>query len=89
MSKTGILPLWLSKLHPKYQTPYRAILFCGAISTFSCLLGEGALSWFVNASSFSVVLMYGMDVLAFITLRRKQPVFFPFCCSFPSTPYAI
>ena len=51
-----------------------AVIFCGFISTFSCLLGTGALTWFVNASSFSVVIMYLLVVLSFILLRKRQPL---------------
>ena len=57
----------------KYHTPSNAVLFCGALSTFSCLLGAGALTWFVNASSFGVVIVYLMVTLSFIFLRVRQP----------------
>lgn len=73
MSNAKILPVGLSKLHPKYGTPYRTVLLCGILSLAACFLGKGALSWFVNASSFGVCIMYFMDVLAFILLRRKFP----------------
>ena len=55
------------------NTPSNAVLLCGALSTFSCLLGKGALVWFVNASSFGVVLVYFMATLSFVVLRKKQP----------------
>lgn len=73
MARAGLLPEVLGKIDPKHGTPRNAILFCGFISTFSCVLGKSALTWFVNASSFSVVLMYGISVLAFVLLRRNQP----------------
>lgn len=71
MARAKLMPAFLADLHPKYATPYKAILLCGLISTFSCLLGTGALTWFVNASSFAVILMYSMAVLSFIFLRKR------------------
>ncbi len=73
MANAKILPAGLAKLHPKYGTPYRTVLLCGILSLAACFLGKGALSWFVNASSFGVCIMYFMDVLAFILLRKKFP----------------
>ncbi|MHC1721709.1 MAG: APC family permease [Aminipila sp.] len=73
LANAKMLPAFLGKIHPKYGTPSNAVLFCGILSTFSCLLGKSALSWFVNASSFGVVIMYGMVVLAFIFLRKNAP----------------
>lgn len=73
LANAKMLPGFLAKVHPKHKTPCNAVLFCGALSTFSCLLGTGALTWFVNASSFGVVLVYFMVSLSFIVLRVKQP----------------
>ncbi|MCB6994348.1 APC family permease [bacterium 210820-DFI.6.37] len=73
LANAKMLPGFLAKVHPKYHTPSNAVLFCGALSTFSCLLGAGALTWFVNASSFGVVIIYLMVSLSFIVLRVKQP----------------
>ncbi len=73
LAKAKMLPAFLADIHPKYKTPYKAIIFCGLICTFSCLLGNGALEWFVNASSFGVVIMYLMVALSFIFLRKRFP----------------
>lgn len=73
LAKANMLPAFLADLHPKYKTPYKAVLFCGVICTLSCLLGKGALSWFVNASSFGVVIMYFMVALSFVFLRKRFP----------------
>ncbi len=73
LANAKMLPAFLGKIHPKYGTPSNAVLLCGILSTLSCLLGKSALSWFVNASSFGVVIMYGMVVLSFIFLRKNAP----------------
>lgn len=73
MAEARMIPAFLGKLHPKYKTPYVAVLFCGFISAAACFLGQEAIEWFVNASSFGVILLYLMTVLALIMLRVKQP----------------
>ena len=73
MAKEGLLPEFLAKTHPKYQTPVNAVLFCGAVCAVTAFLGQGALTWFVDASSFGTVIMYAMVVLSFVLLRRDQP----------------
>lgn len=73
LANAKMLPEFLGRIHPKYGTPKNAVILCGILSTFSCLLGKQALSWFVNASSFGVVIMYGMVVLSFIFLRKNAP----------------
>lgn len=73
LANAKMLPAFLGKIHPKHKTPSNAVLFCGAISTFSCLLGEGALTWFVNSASLGTVLVYFMVILSFIFLRKRMP----------------
>lgn len=73
LARAHMLPSFLADLHPKYKTPYKAVIFCGVICTFSCLLGKGALGWLVNASSFGVVIMYCMVALSFVFLRKRFP----------------
>ncbi len=73
LAHAKMLPAGLGKLHPKHNTPSNAVLLCGFLSTLSCFLGKGALVWFVDASSFGVVVMYSMVVLSFIFLRKNAP----------------
>ena len=53
MSKSKMLPEKLSKLHPKYNTPYVAILFISILSMFSPLFGRVMLIWIVDAANFA------------------------------------
>nr|WP_312579129.1 APC family permease [Sedimentibacter sp.] len=73
LAHAKMLPAVFGEIHPKHNTPANAVLLCGVLSTFSCLLGKGALVWFVNASSFGVVIMYMMVALSFVFLRKNQP----------------
>lgn len=73
MGRAKMLPPIFGKVHPKTQAPYAAITLIGAICLMSPLLGKNALVWFVNASSFGVVVTYLMVCLSFLKLRKTEP----------------
>lgn len=73
MSKARMLPNMFSRLHPKYNTPYVAILFLGAISVVTTLFGRVMLVWIVDAANFACCLAYCLVALSFLVLRKKQP----------------
>lgn len=73
LAKAGMLPKALGDLHPKYNTPYKAIILIAVISTFSPLLGRQALLWFQNAGGLGLVVAWMMVAISFIILRKKSP----------------
>lgn len=73
MAKSEMLPSFLGKLHPKYKTPYMAILFIGVLSCLSPFFGRTILVWLIDAGSFAVVVGYGMVAMAFVRLRKTEP----------------
>ena len=73
LANAKMLPGFLGKIHPVYKTPSNAVLLCGGVSIASCLLGADAVTWFVEASSFGVVLVYLSASLAFVRLRKYSP----------------
>ncbi len=73
MAQDGMLPDFLAKVHPKYQTPSNAILFIGFIGVLAPLLGRTSLVWFVDAGSFSLMIAYLLVVVSFIILRKNEP----------------
>lgn len=73
LAKAGMLPKSLGDLHPKYNTPYKAIILIAIISTLSPLLGRQALLWFQNAGGLGLVLAWMMVAISFIVLRKKSP----------------
>ncbi|MEG0774882.1 APC family permease [Clostridium sp.] len=73
MGRAKMLPPVFGKVNPKTQTPYAAIILIGIICLLSPLLGKNALVWFVNASSFGVVITYLFVSLSFVALRKKEP----------------
>ena len=73
LGESGFLPLSFSRLHPRFQTPWTAILTLGVLSCFAPFLGRSVLIWFINAGSFGVVLAYLFVPIAFLVLRRREP----------------
>lgn len=73
MAKAHMLPNVLAKLHPRYQTPYVAILLIGGLATFAPLFGRKMLVWIVDAGGFGIVIAYTCVALSFLVLRYKEP----------------
>lgn len=73
MAEDGMLPAFLAKVHPKYNTPSNAIWFIGILSAFAPLLGHTSLVWFVDAGSFSLMIAYFLVVVSFIVLHKREP----------------
>lgn len=73
MAVSGMLPAAFTRLHPKYNTPYLAILMIGLLSCLSPFFGRTILVWLIDAGSFAIVIAYGMVSLAFLRLRKTEP----------------
>ncbi len=73
LAHSHMLPRFLGKLHPKYNTPYYAILLVGVLSVAAPLFGRKALVWLVDAGGLGIIVAYGMVALSFLILRRKEP----------------
>lgn len=72
LAKNKMLPAFLGKLHPKYNTPSNAILLIGGISTVAPFFGKSMMVWLVNAGSFGIVVAYTMVAISFMVLRKKH-----------------
>ena len=73
MARAKMLPPVFARLHPKYNSPTAAILLTGAIGILGTLTGKSALGWFVDASSFGVVVGYLCVAISFCILLKKEP----------------
>ena len=73
LAESGMIPKIFAAVHPKYKTPYVAIVFIGLLSCISPFFGRTILVWLVDAGSFMVVVAYGMVALAFLRLRHTEP----------------
>lgn len=73
MSEEGMLPKCFSTLHPKFKTPYNAIILVCFITTLAPLFGRNMLVWLANAGGLGVVVCNILVTLSFILLRKKEP----------------
>ena len=73
MGRAGMLPRGLQELHPKHNTPSRAVLFMLACTLVAPWLGAGALVWIANAASFAAVLAFCLVTISFLRLRQTEP----------------
>src|SRR5699024_7951756 len=72
LARAGMLPKALGDLHPKYRTPYKAILLIGLLSTIAPLFGRPALVWLVDAGGLGLVVAWLMVAISFLILRKKE-----------------
>ena len=73
LAENHILPEFFARKHPRYGTPYIAILSIGIVSTCAVFLGQNILVCFTSAGSLGTVLTYFIVSLSFIRLRRQEP----------------
>jgi amino acid transporter len=73
MARDGLLPAWLADVHPRYKTPYKAVLLIGMFSFLAPLFGRQILVWCINAGGFAVVIAFGIVAASFLMLRRREP----------------
>jgi len=73
MAHAKMLPAFLGKLHPKYNTPVNAILMVGALSIVAPLFGRRALVWLVDAGGLGIVVAYATVAASFLVLRKREP----------------
>ena len=67
------LPAWLGKLHPRYNTPYMALIVHGVVSFLLCLMdfaGAGVAEAFQTMLSLAVVLQLIPFLYIFIALLK-------------------
>lgn len=73
LARAGMLPKALGELHPKYNTPYKAILLIAGLTTLAPLFGRPALVWLVDAGGLSLVVAWLMVAASFLILRKTDP----------------
>lgn len=73
MSRARMLPGFLGKLHPRYNTPINAILLLGVLATIAPFFGRKMLVWIVDAGGPGIVIAYLLVAVSFVLLRREEP----------------
>lgn len=71
MARDGLLPEFLSKIHPKWKTPHIVTLITGSVvAVFAAFLPVGQLA---DISNSGTLFAFFMVALAVLILRRTQP----------------
>lgn len=73
MARANMIPAYLGKLYPKYNSPANAVILIGAISIIAPFFGKQMLLWISEASSFACCIAYFLSSLSFLILRKKEP----------------
>jgi ethanolamine permease len=80
LARAGYLPQFLGAIHPRFQTPWIAILAGGAVGiasiysdSFVHLGGQPLTANIVTVSALGALLMYILSMLALIRLRKREP----------------
>jgi amino acid transporter len=73
LAHAGQLPAVLGRVHPRFKTPYAAVLLVGALSIVAPFFGRPAMVWLVNAGSFGVTVAYAFVAISFLVLRKREP----------------
>lgn len=71
MAEDGALPKWFSKIHPKYKTPYTAVLTVGIINYI--LIATGSINYIASVSLVSLAICYMIACLAYLGLKKRYP----------------
>lgn len=71
MGRDGLLPPWLSKVHPKYKTPYRiTIITAIAVALLAAFLPLKVLG---EATNIGTLFAFVLVAIAIPVLRKSQP----------------
>lgn len=75
-SKDQLFPIWLTNIHPKYKTPYWAILFSGAVSSLGILGCHFASDIFlgIDIMVMSMLINFILICLSVLLIARYNPV---------------
>lgn len=73
MAESYMIPRFFTKLHPKTNSPYVAIIVVGLLSVLAPFAGRKMLVWVVDAGNFGCILAYCMVSLSFLILHVKEP----------------
>jgi len=73
MAESNMLPESLAHIHPKYNTPSRAIVLIGVITAIAPFLGEQMISSIINADSLGFVFSWIIVSGSFLYLRYTEP----------------
>ncbi|MDX1566956.1 MAG: APC family permease [Longimicrobiales bacterium] len=73
LGRGRIVPPWLGRSHPRFETPGNAVLLAGAVTLAGALMGRGAMLPFVDVGSFCIAVAFVGVSWSTLKLRRSEP----------------
>ncbi|MBW2997038.1 amino acid permease, partial [Candidatus Woesearchaeota archaeon] len=73
MAEDKLFPVQFAKIHPKYNTPYKAIIFQAVLTTILVLIGSGSYSTLLGLLVPMVLVMYSFVLMSVVILRYRKP----------------
>ena len=73
VAEDGVMPVWLTKPHPKYGTTHRVLYLIFGLQIFTILVSHGDVLLLGEAYAFGVVWSFVFNCLAMLVLRFKDP----------------
>ncbi|MBD1933559.1 MULTISPECIES: APC family permease [Cyanophyceae] len=71
MSREGLLPAWLGKLHPRRATPYRTLVVILPLVIFLAL--SGTLQFLAGTTATLILAMFSLVNLSLLVIKRQEP----------------
>lgn len=71
MSREGLLPVWLGKLHSQRLTPYRTLYIILPIAIFLAL--SGTLQFLAGTTATLILAMFCLVNLSLLVIKRREP----------------
>ncbi len=72
LARANYLPAFLAKVHPRFQTPYWALIVGGIIGIIAILSGKT--DKLIIFSVLGAVVMYIVSMVSLFVLRKKEPL---------------
>ena len=73
MARGSILPKWFAEIHPRFQSPHKAIVFTIGIVLLTPWCGRAVVGWIVDMSSVGTAIAYLFTCLAAWRMFRHTP----------------
>lgn len=71
MAQDGAFPSVFAKVHPKYKTPYVAVITVGIINFV--LIATGSIDYIASVSLISLAVCYMIGCMAYLGLKKNYP----------------
>lgn len=73
MGRAKVLPAWFSDVHPKHQTPHKAVIFVMLISLIAPWFGRQVVVWIVDMAAVGTAIGYLYTCLsAYLVLKAQS-----------------